>query len=276
MIFSIITPTYNRAEKLHRVFESIEEQTLKKIDGNYIFEWIVVDDGSNDNTKDVVRTWQNKVDWPIVYLYQENRGKAFALQRGLEIAQGEWTLIADSDDRFLSHTLQTFYDVLSSFNEDEREKCGGIGVLCRDQFGNRIGCDYPVQKELIPTKEVYFKWRNIPLGETWALLKTKNLKKVFLDIPKEAQELKFIPESYFWDRIVFEIEPLYSYYLNEVLRIYYREEDDNISHNIRKKYPEGFLFESKYFVKNYWKYAYKMPKAFVKHLLKIVYFRIYI
>ena len=48
---SILTPTYNRANKLHRVFESIQNQTLKKVDNKYIFEWIVVDDGSSDNIR---------------------------------------------------------------------------------------------------------------------------------------------------------------------------------------------------------------------------------
>jgi len=274
LLISVLTPTYNREKKLYRVFESIKKQTLKKIDGKYFFEWVIVDDGSSDNTKGLVEKWQKEVDWPIKYIYQENRGKAFALSRGLREINSEWTLIADSDDEFKEDTFETFVNVINNFTKEEREKCGGISVLCEYQDGKRVGCDYPIENKLIPTKDIYFKWRNIPLGETWALLKTKNLKKVFLDIPKEAKNLKFIPESFFWDRIVFEIEPLYSYPINKVLRVYYKE-DDNISHNIRKKYPDSFLFESKYFITHYWKYFFYMPKAYVKHLIKFFYFRIF-
>ena len=270
MFLTLLTPTYNRAHKLHRVYESIKSQTLQKVDGEYIFEWIVIDDGSDDGTDELVKKWKKEVDWPIVYKYQENRGKWKALQEGIKIARGELTLIADSDDEFLPETFETFYNIWNKFTDEEKAKCGGIGVLCQDQHGNRVGCDYPVEKQLIPSLEAVFGWQNIGLGETWAALKTQNLKNVF-QVPDKAKDLKFIPESFFWSRIVFELRP-YSYFLNKVLRIYYRNEGDGISRGIREKYADGFLFESKWFVTKYWNIAWRYPKIFFKHLIKLVYF----
>ncbi len=270
---SVLTPTYNRERKLHRVYESIKKQTLQKIDNNYIFEWIVIDDGSSDDTKELVEKWQKEVDWNIIYKYQKNQGKWKALQEGIKIAKGELTLIADSDDEFLPETFEIFYDIWSNFSKEEKEKCSGIGVLCQDQHGNRIGCDFPIEKRFIPTQEVVMKWKNIPLGETWAALKTKNLKFAFLDIPDEAKKLKFIPESFFWDRITYKIGG-YSYPLNSVIRVYYKNEDDNISHNIREKYPESFYFESRYFITHYIFALLKHPKNYLKHLIKFIYFGI--
>jgi len=270
LFLTIFTPTYNRADKLHRVYNSIRKQTLKKINDEYIFEWIIVDDGSNDNTKKLVEKWKKESDFPIRYFYQENRGKFMASRKGIEKARGEWFLFCDSDDEFLEDTFETFYNIWNNFTKEEKEKCGGIGVLCKDQFGKRIGVDYPIVNKLIPTIDVFFEWQSIGLGETWALLKTKNLKKFFL-IPKEAINLKFIPESFFWTKLTLETKS-YSYFINKVLRIYYRNEGDNISNNIRQKYPEGFLFESKWFITKYWWILFKYPKLYLKHLLKVVYF----
>ena len=270
LFLTLFTPTYNRADKLHRVYDSIKAQTLQKVDDAYIFEWIIVDDGSTDDTKELVYSWQKEADFPIRYLYQTNQGKPAASRKGIEEARGELFLFADSDDAFLPETFATFYDVWVNFNDEEREKCGGIGVLCQDQNGKRVGCDYPVTHRLIPSLEVVFGWRDIGLGETWAVLKTENLKKAFT-IPEEAKDLQFIPESFFWSRIVFELQS-YSYFINKVLRVYYQNEEDNISQDIRQKYPEGFLFESKWFVTHYWRVAWRYPKAYLKHLSKLVYF----
>ena len=270
LFLTVFTPTYNRADKLHRVYESIKKQTLQKVDDRYMFEWVVVDDGSRDDTKQLVQAWQKEAGFPIRYFYQENQGKPAASRKGIEEAKGELFLFADSDDEFLGETFETFYGVWTNFDENEKERCGGIGVLCEDQFGRRVGCDYPITHKLIPSLETVLKWRDIGLGETWAVLKTENLKKAFT-IPEEAKHLKFIPESFFWSRIMFELQP-YSYFLNKVLRVYYRNESDNISSDIRLKYPEGFLFESKWYVTHYWRFAWKYPKVYSKHMVKLIYF----
>lgn len=270
IFLTVFTPTYNRADKLHRVYDSIKKQTLKKIDGEYIFEWIIVDDGSSDNTRELVKRWQNEVEFEIIYFYQENQGKPSATRKGIELARGELFLICDSDDEFLPDTFETFINIWDSFSKEEKEKCGEIGVLCQDQFGNRIGKDYPIEKEFVPIKKSVFGWRDKGLGETWAAIKTENLKKYF-QIPDEGKNLKFTPESFFWSRITIEANQ-YSYPLNKIQRIYYVNEGDNISQNIRQKYPEGFLFESKWFVKKYPWMLLKYPKIYIKHLLKFIYY----
>ena len=267
---TLFTPTYNRAHTLHRVYESILAQTLLKRDGEYLFEWIVVDDGSTDGTDMLIKRWRQESGLPIRYFYQENRGKPHASRKGIEEARGELFLFCDSDDEFLPETFETFHRQWMAFDEEEKHKCGGIGVLCQDQHGRRLGCDYPVEREMVPSLEVVLKWRDIGLGETWAALKTDNLKKAFT-IPEEAASLRFIPESFFWSRIVFELQPC-SYMLNKVLRIYHRNEEDSVSRDVRSRFPEGFLFESRWFVTRYWRHAWRCPGLYAKHLLKILYY----
>lgn len=94
MLITIFTPTYNRAELLPRLHKSLQEQTNKN------FEWIVVDDGSTDNTKEVIENiiLQQENDFPIRYFYKENGGKHTAINRGVREANGDLFFIVDSDD----------------------------------------------------------------------------------------------------------------------------------------------------------------------------------
>ena len=65
---TIFTPTYNRAHTLERTYQSLCRQTCKD------FEWLIIDDGSTDNTAEIVKKWINKADFRIIYIYQENQG----------------------------------------------------------------------------------------------------------------------------------------------------------------------------------------------------------
>lgn len=273
MLITVFTPTYNREHTIHRVYDSLKNQNLKIVDNKPVFEWVIVDDGSKDNTKELVKQWQKEASFPIRYFYQENRGKIHAMRLGIENAHSTLFLIADSDDAFLPETIETFYKTWNSFSDEEKKKCGGIGVLHNDQYGKPIGNKYPVEHEMLPAIDIIFKWRNLGIGDTWALLKTENLKKSFI-IPNEAKNLKFIPETFFWDRIVFDLKP-YSYFINKRLGIVYRNEGGNISQNIRLKYPDGFLFESKWFINHYKFIFFKSPKTYIKHFLKYIIFSLH-
>lgn len=271
--FTIFTPTYNRAHTLHRVYESICAQTLQKINGRWIFEWIIVDDGSSDETKAVVATWQSKSDFPITYHYQENRGKITAIIEGLQYAAGDFFLIADSDDAFYPNTLKSFYEQWCTLSPIQQKECGSIGVLCEDQHGQRTGSDYPITGQLIPTKETVFGWADIGLGETWAALKSDMLRSCFT-LPDDAKTLNYIPESFFWVKVALAANRS-SLYLNRVLRIYYRDEGGSLSTNIRTVYADGFAYESLYALNHYPYLLFSYPKIYMRHLLKFAIFTMY-
>ena len=267
-MITVFTPTYNRADKLYRVYNSLKKQTLKKINGKPVFEWLIIDDGSEDNTKELVEKWEKEADFPIRYIYQENQGKIKAMIKGIENTNNELFLPFDSDDECMPETIEFFYNTWNSFDEDIKKECNGIAVLCQDQYGNRIGIGFPIEKKFIRTREFFYKFDNYKLGEIWSILNTSILKKIFI-LPDEAKNLKFIPESFFWNRVTFEINP-YTYCVNKVLRIYYRNENDNLSNNIRIKYPEGFLFESKWFLNHYSEVLIRKPKLYFIYLYKYI------
>ena len=81
--FTVFTPTFNRACTLHRVYESLSAQTYRD------FEWLVVDDGSSDDTRKLIDTWERQARFPLRYIYQPNQGKHVAFNRGVREARGE-------------------------------------------------------------------------------------------------------------------------------------------------------------------------------------------
>ena len=89
---TLFTPTYNRAHLLERLYSSIKKQTY------HHFEWLIVDDGSTDNTNEVVKTFIEEGIITIKYVFKRNGGKHRAINEGVQQAQGELFFIADSDD----------------------------------------------------------------------------------------------------------------------------------------------------------------------------------
>ena len=119
-LVSIILPTFNRAHFLEQAFRSLASQTYQ------VFEIIVVDDGSTDNTKDVVNTLSTKVAQPVRYIYQQNQGPGVARQNGIDEASGELLAFFDSDDEWLPEHLLEGVDVLKQFPE-----CHWVYFACK-------------------------------------------------------------------------------------------------------------------------------------------------
>lgn len=94
---SVIIPTYNRAALIGKAISSVLVQTYKD------FELIVVDDGSSDETVDVITSFR---DERIVFLRQENRGRSAARNRAIAVSRGRYVAFLDSDDEYLDHKLE--------------------------------------------------------------------------------------------------------------------------------------------------------------------------
>lgn len=121
MRFTVFTPTYNRGNLLQELYESLLRQTFKD------FEWIIVDDGSTDNTEEVVKNLQEKKDFfPIIYKKQSNGGKHRAWNRGVELASGELFFGCDSDDYLTDDALEVVDGIERSIPTEEKEKYAGV------------------------------------------------------------------------------------------------------------------------------------------------------
>ncbi len=118
---TLFTPTYNRAYILDTLYRSVQRQTFRD------FEWIILDDGSGDNTEELVNTWINdNNDFPIRFYKQANGGKCRAINRGLDLAEGELFFIMDSDDYLTDDALETVVKWEATI-EDKSAFCGVAG-----------------------------------------------------------------------------------------------------------------------------------------------------
>lgn len=102
---TVFTPTYNRAYIIENLYRSLQRQTCRD------FEWLVVDDGSSDNTEAVFTAWlKEDNDFPIRYYKKENGGKCRAINYALDLARGELFFTVDSDDYLTDDALEKIVD----------------------------------------------------------------------------------------------------------------------------------------------------------------------
>jgi glycosyltransferase involved in cell wall biosynthesis len=136
---TVVTPTYNRARLLPRVHESLVAQTFRE------FEWLVIDDGSQDETREVVVKMASKSDFAVRYEYQPNSGKHVAINRSVELARGQFHAGIDSDDWFLPSALETFMRFWDSIPVDQFASFSGVAGLRVDPSGEVIGDRFPME-----------------------------------------------------------------------------------------------------------------------------------
>ncbi|GIV19463.1 MAG: glycosyl transferase [Armatimonadota bacterium] len=137
--FTVFTPTHNRAHTLRKPFESLLQQTFRD------FEWLVVDDGSTDNTRDLIEAWAREAWFPVRYFYQTHKHKKAAFNLAAREAQGYLLADLDSDDEFFPDTLETFYRVWHEIPEEQRERFVGVTGLCVYENGQVVGDPFPYE-----------------------------------------------------------------------------------------------------------------------------------
>ncbi len=118
---TVFTPTYNRAYIIENLYRSLQRQTYQN------FEWLVVDDGSKDNTEEIFAAWMREENpFPIRYIQQENGGKCRAINHGLKEARGDLFFTVDSDDYLTDDALEKIVKWESELPKDEKY-CGFTG-----------------------------------------------------------------------------------------------------------------------------------------------------
>jgi glycosyltransferase involved in cell wall biosynthesis len=152
---SVLTSTYQRVDTLPRLYRSLCEQSLAD------FEWVVVDDGSDDGSGDLIRGWVESSPFPIVYHWQENRGMGTARNRAIERASGEYCSIIDSDDWFLPQALERMLATWESIPAERRGGFANVEGLRVDTEGELVVQSFPAN--VLDTS--YFELRaNLGIG----------------------------------------------------------------------------------------------------------------
>ncbi|MDH5828698.1 glycosyltransferase family 2 protein [Sphingobacterium faecium] len=187
-LITIFTPTYNRATLLGRLYDSLINQSFNN------FEWIIVDDGSSDNTEEVVQTFLKEDKLAITYVKQQNSGKHIAINTGLDHAQGEWFFIVDSDDYLIPDALKIVNEYLAkntTYNYD------GFAFRRAYEGGTSIGGEFPegIQEFAATIIERTVKYR--VSGDMAEVFKTDLLRECKFD---EGFNEKFCAEGLMLNR----------------------------------------------------------------------------
>lgn len=148
MKLSILTATYNRASFLEKLYNSI----IENIDSGLEVEWLIMDDGSEDNTREVVQKFIQDGKVEIKYYIQENQGKMSAINNLMQYATGDLIVDCDSDDYFSN---DSFKKIKEEFEKTEKEGLYAICFLKQKENGKIDGTNF--KNEISTMFDLYFK-----------------------------------------------------------------------------------------------------------------------
>lgn len=243
-LLTIFTPTYNRGYCLHKCYESLCKQTCKD------FIWLIIDDGSTDNTKQLVDGWISQNNgFEIKYIWKENGGMHTAYNKAYEFIQTELCMNIDSDDYVCDEAI---YKILSFWKAHKRDDIGGIYALDCYANGSIVGVPFP--EDLTEFKgwgyqDIFYKNK---FGQK-KVFHNQGDKK-FIGVTKIIQKYPPIPifegehyHSLYYKQHFIEHDYTILIYNQPVCVVEYME--DGSSNNMYFQYvnnPKGFCNERKY------------------------------
>lgn len=209
--FTVLTPTYNRAYTLARVYESLRNQSFQD------FEWIVVDDGSTDGTKEQVEQWQQEAAFPIHYFWQTNQHKKTAINHGVLKAKGELLVILDSDDQLQFNALTDMARTWREIPDRDRSHYAAVTGLCKAPSGRIVGDMYPY--DLFDANPLDLQYKFNIRGEKFGCLSTEVVRR----FPFPEDIAGFVPESLVWRAMA--RAGYKTRFVNQVYRVYHESQD---------------------------------------------------
>ncbi len=231
---TVFTPAYNRAHTIVRTYGSLKNQSCKD------FKWLIIDDGSNDSTKELVKEWQQQDNgFEIEYIYKENGGMHTAHNAAYEHIDTELNVCIDSDDCMAKDGVQK---ILNFWKKYGSKKYAGIIGLDADMDGKIIGSKFRDNLKSTTLSGYYAKGGS---GDKKLVYRTDVIKK-YPPYPVFAGE-RYVGLNYKYLLCDQEYELLV---LNDVLcNVEYQP--DGSSGTMWKQYlnnPKGFAFLRKIYM----------------------------
>ena len=224
---TVFTPTYNRAYILSQLYKSLLNQTNKN------FIWLVIDDGSIDNTRELVAKWKIEAPFKIDYVFKENGGMHTAHNLAYSLIETELNVCIDSDDSLPSDAIKIILDIWNKI--DNKNSFSGIVGLDADMDGKIIGTEMPID---IKNGSYYDLYKKVT-GDKKFVLNTKLAKK-YAKYPEYPNE-KLVPLGILYI-MMGKDNPFI--FVNKVLCLVDYQSDGS-SNGIFKQYansPKGFAY----------------------------------
>lgn len=234
---TFFTSTYNRKDTITRTYESLLSIIPPYYNGSKVtFEWIIVDDGSTDNTAELCRKWCDENRLPMRYYQQENQGKHVAMNFAIQQAAcGEFWLTIDSDDTILPNALEIYFREWNNIGNDDGF-CA-VTARCKEENGNIVGNPLPHSPLDVSAIDLRLKYRI--KGEMLEMYRVEILKQY--PFPSYDPRMRFCPESIIW----FEIAKKYKMrVVDEAARIYFHDTATSImsAKNINRSAANYYLW----------------------------------
>ena len=245
MTVTVLTPTFNRGGVLRSLWDSLQKQTVKD------FEWLVVDDGSTDGTKNLITQLQENSDFPIRYIYKNNGGKHTALNVGIQTICSELTFIVDSDDCVTDDAVESILKIHQKYRS-QNNICG-YAFLRAFPDGKVNGKKFDVDEKIGSYIDVRVNGDDTGADKA-EVFKTHCLKEFpFPEYPNE----KFLGEDLVWVRMARKYQMVH---INKAIYIgNYLE--DGLTNNRRKHNiasPIGCMHRAEEFMESDLKTRYRI------------------
>lgn len=227
---TVVTPTYNRAHTLYRVFNSLQEQDYKD------FEWLVIDDGSTDNTEELIKEYSQIAKFTVRYVRQEHAGKFKAVNLSYSLVNTPYIINLDSDDAFLPNGLSTIMNAWDMVPKDKYDKTWCVTGRCLD-FNTKelVGDPFPKNINDLNSIQQRKVLMNIS-GEKHSCRRMDIVSKFpFPDFPDTG---KLVPNMA-WLRI----NSLYDQFcIDDPISLYYQNSPDSLAKCPSKERRLGYYY----------------------------------
>lgn len=225
---TVVTPTYERADKLPRLYESLIAQDCRD------FEWLVVDDGSSDGTAELVEGWREEGKLSIELVRQKNQGKHAALNHGFGVARGEFCAVMDDDDWYAPEALGRMLYHWDSIPAAERDGFASVEGLSADPQGVVIGDRYPA--DLIDSSTFEIGWVYGVTGDKLGMYR----RDVLVRYPYPEDLGWHVTAAVVWNRIAAKYR---SRFVNEIwgFKEYLDEGISDRETELRLRFPRASL-----------------------------------
>ncbi len=259
-LVSVFTCVYNGEKTIHRVFDSLKNQKYKNI------EHIIVNDGSTDNTAQLIKKYMSEVDYPVKYFEKENGGKHTATNIAWDNSEGYFIFQLDADDEIMPDALDFLVETYRKIPECQKDEYWCILGRCIDQVNRQlIGVPYPDDINFIPAAQAKKISANIA-GDKVGIMKRERIGNCRYPVPNGVS---FVTESYVWHPLVKKYR---TYYTNEVVLLHYINERESLSNpKITHQICSNYAYFLKYELSNCREFDFGFKKTLNKFLFYIVY-----
>ena len=229
-LITVFTPAFNRAHTIWRTYQSLCRQTCKD------FIWMVIDDGSTDNTSELVLQWKENSEFEIIYIYQQNQGMHGAHNTAYQNITTELNVCIDSDDYMPEGAIEL---ITNFWRNNGSEKYAGIIGLDVDLNQQIIGTEFPNNLKETTLTDFY---ANGGKGDKKLVYRTEVIKK-YPEYPIFDNE-KYVGLAYKY----MLIDQNYTLLTINKPLVVVEYQQDGSSNNMLRQYwnnPKGFAFYRK-------------------------------